>query len=80
MLISFAKGERTYEDALGPIWRLLAAADEPSTGADASVEQSVLWAKVWQGQSWATVAEQFHLTGKAGVLAVLREAVAQRLE
>jgi hypothetical protein len=44
------------------------------------MEHHVLRAKVWQRQSWATVAKQFDLTGKAGVLVVLREAVAQQLE
>jgi tRNA(Met) cytidine acetyltransferase len=79
MLISFAKGERTYEDALGPIWRLLAAADKQGGGAPAGIEHDVLLSKVLKGQSWAAVAEQFTLTGKAEVLGVLRKAVAQRL-
>ena len=80
MLLSFAKAERSYEDALGPLWRLLVAADRPVTDSAVGREDQVLLAKVRQRQSWAAVAEQFDLTGKAEVLAVLRDAVAQHLK
>lgn len=80
MLVSFAKGERTYEDALGPLWRLLTAADGQHADASTDIEHAVLLSKVLKGQSWAAVAERFSLTGKAEVLAVLRKAVGQQLD
>ncbi len=79
MLISFAKGERTYEDALGPLWRLLMMVEEQPPDLAENLAQDVLRAKVLQRQTWAVVADQFKLTGKADVLVRLREGVAQWL-
>lgn len=79
MLRSFARGERSYEDALAPIWRLLAARDLQTSASLASVEQNLLLAKVMQKQTWAEVAERFSLAGKAEVLVGLRRGVSQLL-
>ncbi len=83
MLIRFSEGERTYEDALAPVWRLLTrlliTTGKKSTGSCASIEQSVLFSKVLQKQSWASVARRFELAGKAEVLTHLRNGVRQLL-
>jgi len=79
MLQSFARGERTYEDALAPIWRLLAVENKPPTAPSECVDNDLLREKVLRRQTWAAVADQFQLAGKAEVLLRLRAAVAQRL-
>jgi len=75
MLLRFSKGERTYEDALAPVWRLLIAADGQLAGLLTDIEHGVLSAKVLQKQPWASVARQFGLAGKAEVLIYLRGGV-----
>jgi tRNA(Met) cytidine acetyltransferase len=79
MLHSFARGARTYEDALGPIWRLLASQDLQAIDSLAGAEQKLLLAKVIEKQTWAEVAARFALAGKAEVLAGLRSGVLQLL-
>lgn len=78
MLISFACGERTYEDALAPIWRLLVEVEQ-QTNFSVSFEYDLLRIKVLQKKSWAAVAEQFNLAGKSETLTHLREGVGQLL-
>ncbi|NOX92995.1 MAG: tRNA(Met) cytidine acetyltransferase, partial [Gammaproteobacteria bacterium] len=80
MLFSFSRGERTYEDALAPIWRLLIEAKIQLADSPVSAEQDVLVAKVLQKQPWVNVARQFGLAGKADVLVHLRGGVSQLLD
>jgi tRNA(Met) cytidine acetyltransferase len=76
MLHSFARGERSYEDTLGPMARLLKKMEKPCVNSDNS---NVLLAKVVQKQSWAEVAKHFHLPGKAEVLACMRAEMSKLL-
>jgi hypothetical protein len=76
MLYSFARGERGYEDALGPLVRLLKKTDKPCVNTD---DCKILSAKVLQQQSWAAVASGFNLAGKADVLACLRAELSKLL-
>ncbi len=80
MLLGFSKGERTYEDVLAPVWRLLIATGKKPTGSFSNIEHRVLFTKVLQKQSWANVARRFGLTGKAEVLTHLRNGVRQLLD
>ena len=80
MLLGFSKGERTYEDALAPVWRLLIATGKKPTGSFSNIEHRVLFTKVLQKQSWVNVARRFGLTGKAEVLIHLRNGVRQLLD
>lgn len=80
MLLGFSKGERTYEDVLAPVWRLLIAMGKKPTGSFSNIEHRVLFTKVLQKQSWANVARRFGLTGKAEVLTHLRNGVRQLLD
>lgn len=79
MLRSFACGERSYEDALAPIWRLLITTNKHAAHAFVGMEHDVLLVKVLQKHSWADVASRFELAGKAEILACLRAGVAQLL-
>ena len=74
----FAAAARSFEDSLGPLWRLalhtrhhLRALPEP--------QRTVFIAKVWQKRSWSSLARLCNLAGRAAVLAQLRQAVAQLL-
>jgi len=79
MLRGFSEGERTYEDALAPVWRLLTEMKKQPADSFSSTEQDVLIAKVLQKQPWVNVARHFGLTGKAEVLVYLRGGVRQLL-
>jgi tRNA(Met) C34 N-acetyltransferase TmcA len=79
MLHSFVRSERTYEDALAPICRLLMTVSQQPADVLTSTECNVLFAKVMQKQPWAEVAEHFALAGKAEVLVNLRRGVAHIL-
>ena len=78
MLHSFVHGERTYEDALGPMYRLLEDVTAITKRLQC-IDERVLQSKVIEKNSWAKVAQQFKLAGKAEVLACLRSGVSQRL-
>ncbi len=80
MLQSFIRGERSYEDALGPIWRLMQTKQVRSTVSVNNEDKQVLQAKVLQRQSWMAVAKHFGLAGRTGVLACLRRCVAGLLD
>ena len=80
ILHSFAHGLRSYEDSLGPIWRLcLEGLDNPQVSLPAE-EKQILNAKVLQRQTWKAVALTCGLSGRAEVLAALRRAVGRLLQ
>jgi len=80
MLFAFSRGERTYEDVLAPIWRLLVATGRHPVVSFTNIEYSVLFTKVLQKQSWTSVARRFGLAGKSEVLIYLRNGVRQLLD
>lgn len=74
----FAAAARSFEDSLGPLWRLalqarhhLHALPEP--------QRTLFIAKVLQRRSWSSLARRCDLAGRSAVLALLRQAVAQLL-
>lgn len=66
----FVDSERSYEDCMASIWRYVvwAASESKHMAAiESKSERGVLIAKVLQQHSWAAVAKQFGLAGKAEV-------------
>ncbi len=75
MLEGFANGARSYEDSLGPLWRFVVhALTDPATDLP-EAQRRLLIARVLQKRSWARVAVLCGESGRAGVLARLREVV-----
>jgi tRNA(Met) cytidine acetyltransferase len=72
----FAHGQRSYEDALGPLWRLCVQVLEHGAGALTEAERELLIGKVLQRHTWGETVERSGLCGRAEVLAALRQAVA----
>lgn len=75
MLQAFAQGQRSYEDSLGPLWRLCHARFKAGQARLSSLEVRIVDTKLLEKQSWSEVAEHCELNGRAEVLRVLRSAV-----
>lgn len=77
-LVAFAWGRRSYEAAIGAIWKLAPSLlpleqPDPVTGI-------VLVRRVLQRADWATVARETGLSGRSEVLNALREALRPAIE
>lgn len=76
----FVDGERSYEDCLASIWRSVVWASQESGQLSECTERGVVVAKVLQRHSWADVARQFNLAGKAEVKQRLQLGLRQMLD
>jgi tRNA(Met) cytidine acetyltransferase len=74
----FATGARSFEDSLGPLWRLAQHAQH-QLHVLPEPQRTLFIAKLWQRRSWSTLARLAGLAGRAAVLAQLRQAVTQLL-
>jgi tRNA(Met) cytidine acetyltransferase len=63
----FIDGERSYEDCLASIWRSVVWSAQYPRRLSECAERDIVVAKVLQRHSWADVARQFNLAGKAEV-------------
>ncbi len=74
VLQAFADAARSFEDCLGPLYRLaLQGLSDPACVLDAG-ERQLLVAKLLQRRSWGELATLLTVPGRAAVLARLRQA------
>lgn len=78
-LEAFAFARRGYEVSLGALRPLVVAALRRADAPLSEQQRALLVGKVLQGQDYATVAARCGLSGKAAVVAALREAVGRLL-
>lgn len=76
----FAHGQRSYEDSLGPLWRLCSQDLEAAGSRFNERDKHLLLGKVLQHHSWSAVAEASGLSGRAEALAALRVAAGRLLD
>jgi hypothetical protein len=76
---SFTDDERSYEDNMASIWRYVVWAMCNAKPVLSNREQGVLVTKVLQRHSWVKMAQEFDLTGKAGVKQCLQSGLRQLL-